>query len=328
MATVQAFTSPLAGAISLFIEHKRVLGRRYETEVYALRSLDRYLVERGICAVDAISPELIEEFLLSRPRHRPRSSNHLRGVIHRLFDWLVARGIVARSPVRSPTRHTWSPRIPFIFTPEQARQLLDAATCLPDVAGSGLRGPTFRAIFATLFGLGLRVGEVCRLNVDDIDRRRALLVIRDTKFGKDRFVPFGPHMGEMLKRYLAQRRARNPRLAHDAPLFAIRAATRLRRQHIGNVFRRLLPSLGLDVPPGASPPRVHDLRHSFAVRTLLRWYRTGVDPAQRLLQLSTFLGHVQPESTAVYLTITAELLAAASGRFEAFAVPLVTEACQ
>jgi hypothetical protein len=70
---------------------------------------------------------------------------------------------------------------------------------------------------------------------------------------------------------------------------------------------------------------VHDLRHSFAVGTLLRWYRTGIDPARRLLHLSTFLGHVQPESTAVYLTITADLLAAAGSRFEAFAHPLVTE---
>jgi integrase len=202
--------------------------------------------------------------------------------------------------------------------------LLDKAVRLPDAPGTELRGPTFHAIFATLYGLGLRVGEVCRLNVGDVDRRQALLVIRDTKFGKDRLVPFGPRMGKMLDHYLAQRRARN-RLMDDEPLFSIRAGGRLRRQRIGSVFRKLLPGLGLDLPPEASPPRVHDLRHSFAVRTLLRWYRTGGDPAQLLLHLSTFLGHVQPESTAVYLTITAELLAQAGGRFEAFAHPLVTE---
>jgi site-specific recombinase XerD len=109
-------------------------------------------------------------------------------------------------------------------------------------------------------------------------------------------------------------------------LFAVHAGGRLRRQQIGKVFRQLLPQLGLTVEAGAStPPRVHDLRHSFAVRTLLRWYRTGVDPGQRLLHLSTFLGHVQPESTAVYLTITGELLAEAGCRFEAFARPLVRE---
>ncbi len=325
MGAAQGFDSPLADGIAQFIEHKRVLGRRYETETFALRLFDRYLVEHQVGAICSITPELIEAFLTSRPRHRPRSFNHLLGVLHRFFDWLVAREIVPRSPVRTATRRAGAPRIPFIFAPEQVRQLLDLAARLPDAPGATLRGPTFHAILATLYGLGLRVGEACRLNIGDVDRPRHLLVIRDTKFAKDRLVPFGPRVGGMLDRYLALRRTRTPALADDEPLFSIRAGGRLRRQRVGRVFRRLLPDLGLNVPPGASPPRVHDMRHSFAVRTLLRWYRTGVDPAQRLLHLSTFLGHVQPESTAVYLTITAELLAEAGGRFEAFARPLVTE---
>ncbi len=91
------------------------------------------------------------------------------------------------------------------------------------------------------------------------------------------------------------------------------------------VFRRLRPDLGLSLPLGVSPPRIHDLRHSFAVGTLLRWYRSGIDPGQRLLQLSTFLGHVQPESTAVYLTITSELLRVAGDRFEKYASRLLKE---
>ena len=88
---------------------------------------------------------------------------------------------------------------------------------------------------------------------------------------------------------------------------------------IGTTLHHLFAELGLQIPPGASRPRVHDLRHSFAVGTLLRWYREGLDPATRLLHLSTFLGHADPASTAVYLTITPELLAQASRRFERFA---------
>ena len=324
MPATERFASPLADGIAQFIAHKRVLGRRYETEAYALRLFDRYLVERRVGTIGAITPELIAAFLTSRPRPRPRSFNHLLGVLHRLFDWLVAREIVARSPVRSPTRRAGSARIPFIFAPAQARRLLELAARLPDAPGVALRGPTFHAIFAVLYGLGLRVSEACQLRVGDVDPRR-LLVIRDTKFGKDRLVPFGPRMGAMLDRYLARRRRHDLALADDAPLFAIRAGSRLSRQRVGSVFRKLLPDLGLALPPEASRPRVHDLRRSFAVQTLLRWYRTGIDPAQRLLHLSTFLGQVQPESTAVYLTVTAELLAAAGGRFEAFAHPLVTE---
>lgn len=318
-------TSPLADGIAQFIAHKRVLGRRFDTEAYALRLFDRYLVEHGVGVIGAITPEVIDAFIASRPRHRPRSFNHLVGVLRRLFDWLAAREIVSRSPVRTATRRAGSARIPFIFAPEQARQLLDLASRLPDAPGVYLRGPTFRAVFATLYGLGLRVSEACHLNVSDVDRPRRLLVIRDTKFGKDRLVPFGPRMAEMLDGYAALRRTHYPGLADDEPLFSVRAGARMTRQGIGRVFRKLLPLLRLDVPLGASPPRVHDMRHSMAVGTLLRWYRAGVDPGQRLLHLSTFLGHVQPESTAVYLTITADLLAEAGNRFESFAHPLVKE---
>lgn len=88
---------------------------------------------------------------------------------------------------------------------------------------------------------------------------------------------------------------------------------------ISQTFHTLLPRLELTIPPGVSPPRLHDLRHSFAVATLLRWYRQGIDPNRRLMHLATFLGHVDPNSTAVYLTITEELLNQAARRFQALA---------
>jgi site-specific recombinase XerD len=317
------FASPLANGIAQFVAHKRVLGRRYETETDALRLFERHLLAQGITTLDAITPAVIEAFLAARPRSRPRSYNHLLGVLRRLFRWLVARGHVAHSPVLCPTRRTSSVRTPFIVAPESARRLLELAAGLSDAPGATFRGPTYHAIFAVLYSLGLRVGEVCRLEVADLDRPRQLLVIRDTKFGKHRLVPFGPRLGATLERYLAARQAHDRHLADHAPFFAGRAGGRLNRQQIGRVFRGLLPALGLTVPSGTAPPHLHDLRHTFAVRTLLRWYRAGIDPAQRLLHLSTFLGHVQPESTAVYLTITSDLLGEAGLRFEAFARPLV-----
>jgi site-specific recombinase XerD len=325
MTATDGFVSAIADRITQFLEHKRVLGRRYQTETDALRLFDRYLVEHSVSGFDSITPELIDAFVISRPRTRPRSFNHLVGVLRRLFDWLVSRDVIARSPVRTSARRGGSARIPFIFSPEQARRLLQLAASLPDVPGTELRGPTFHAVFGILYGLGLRVSEVCRLDVDDLDRRRRLLVIRDTKFDKDRLVPFGPRVGAMLDHYLVLRRARGHDLAADQPLLSAYAGRRMRRHRVGGVFRLLRPRLDLELPTGASPPRVHDLRHSFAVRTLLRWYRTGVNPTERLLHLSTFLGHVQPESTSVYLAITADLLSEAGGRFEAFARPLVIE---
>ena len=97
---------------------------------------------------------------------------------------------------------------------------------------------------------------------------------------------------------------------------------------VTQTFHALWPRLGLKVPAGAAPPRLHCLRHSFAVGTLLRWYRSGINPQQRLWDLSTFMGHVHPASTAVYLTITAELLDEANQRFHRFAAPLLKEVAQ
>jgi site-specific recombinase XerD len=180
-------------------------------------------------------------------------------------------------------------------------------------------------IFALLYGLGLRVGEVARLCCNDVDLQSNLLVIRHTKFSKSRLVPFGPRMAQSLRDYTHDREQLMGESSPDSPLFSFTKGQHMHPGTISQVFHALVPRLGLAIPTGVTPPRVHDLRHSFAVGTLRRWYRTGIDPAQRLHHLATFLGHVQPESTAVYLTITEDLLQEANNRFAAFSASLLAE---
>jgi hypothetical protein len=109
-------------------------------------------------------------------------------------------------------------------------------------------------------------------------------------------------------------------VASSAPFFSWNGRSAISTNSIRNTFRdHLVPRLALDVPAGSTAPRVHSLRHSFAVRTLLRWYREGQNPTTRLHHLSTFMGHVNPNTTAVYLTITSDLLQEANQRFESFA---------
>ena len=107
--------------------------------------------------------------------------------------------------------------------------------------------------------------------------------------------------------------------AAEAPVFSFTNRGEIHPGTVSQTFHHLLPQLGLQIPTGGSPPRLHDLRHSFAVGTLLRWYRDGVDPGAGLLRLATFLGHVDVTSTATYLTMTETLLREANRRFEAFA---------
>lgn len=319
------FQSPLAGSIKSFLAYKRALQRHYDNEEKALRMLDRYLVERQITLISDVTPELLESFLNSRPRTRPRSYNHLLGVVHRLFDWMVIHEIIVHSPLRTKPRRVTAHRIPYLFDASSARILLEVAERLPDNSRAPLRGASYRMIFALLFGLGLRVGEVSRLRLGDVDFDRNLLIILNTKFDKSRLVPFGPRMAKALGEYLLLREQRWGPGDPDTPVFSFTKGNPINPGTISQTFHHLLPHLHLNVSPGGALPCVHHLRHSFAVATLLRWYREGIQPADRLLHLSTFLGHADPASTAVYLTITGELLQEANRRFASYATPVFAE---
>jgi len=318
--------SPLAEPIRNFIAHKRALNRRFHCEEKALHLFDRYLAESGVDDVARVTPEVVEAFLASRPRQRPRSYNHLLGVVRRLFDWMVDQETIIASPLRLRPRRETARRIPYIFDLPQASRLLEIAASLPDNNRAPHRGITYATIFAVLYGLGLRVGKVARLTCSDVDLSRRLLVIRETKFGKSRLVPFGPRIAARLTTYINLKEREVGALSAEMPAFSFTAGQSIHPGTVSQTFHALVPQLGLTVAAGVAPPRVHDLRHSFAVGTLLRWYREGLDPASKLLHLSTFLGHVNPASTATYLTITADLLQTASERFGRFATPLSTGA--
>jgi integrase len=312
------FRSLLAETIRRFIAAKRAAGRRFVHEEKTLRMFDRFLALRRVRRLADIRPQLLEAFLASRPRPRPRSYNELLGHVRRLLDWMVLQGELQCSPLRASPRRRGADRAPFIFEPAEIQRLLRVARGLRDASGAPRRGETYYIIFAILFGLGLRVGEVARLDRGDVDLNRQLLVVRNTKFGKSRLVPFGPRIASLLVSYLE---ASPSAPATEAPLFSFRRGGHINPGTISQTFHSLLPRLKLRSRPGGSSPRVHDLRHAFAVRTLLRWYRSGIDPSARLLHLATFLGHVSISSTAVYLPITDELLNEAGGRFERFVHP-------
>lgn len=319
------FQSSVAGLLESFLRHHRALGKRFDTEERTLRLFDRYLLEQNVQQLTGISPALLQAFLNSRPRPRAKSYNHLLGVLRRWCDWLVRQQRLVESPLRVRPRRLTAPPTPFLFDPTQVRQLLALAEQLPDNNHGHQRGLIYSMVFALLYGLGLRVGEVARLRFQDVDWDRGILAIQNTKFAKSRLVPFGPRLGAKLRDYRQQRERWWGPLTGSDPLFSF-GPERSQTIHPGTIsqtFHQLWPRLQIILPEGVAPPRLHCLRHSFAVSTLLGWYRAGIDPNARLVQLSTFLGHAHASSTAVYLTITADLFEEASRRFERFACPLL-----
>ena len=310
----------IATAVADFLAHKRALGRKYQTEEATLRLLLAFAAQHGVDELRQLTPSLLDELVASRPRERARSFNHLVGVLGCFLDWAVTQQRLEASPLRRTRRRETARRLPFLFDAAQARQLVEAAAALPDNPRATGRGPTYHGIFVLCYGLGLRAGEACGLRLGDVDADRQLLVVRGGKFGKSRLVPHGSRIGELVARQLERRRvdgASEP----GAPLFSFDARHSVHPSSASQTFHRLVVELTFPVPDGVAPPHLHCLRHSFAVGCLLRWYREGLDPSTRLYQLSTFMGHVDPASTAIYLTITPQLLAEANRRFEAFAEP-------
>jgi integrase len=306
----------LATAVAEFLAHKRALGRKYLTEEATLRLLLAFAERHGVADLRQLTPALLDEFVSSRPRTRARSFNHLVGILGCFLDWAVTQQRLQVSPLHRTRRRQTDRRLPFLFDLAHARRLLAAATALPDNPKAVGRGPTYHAIFALCYGLGLRAGEACGLRLDDVDAQRQLLVVRGGKFGKSRLVPHGPRIGDLLAHQVERRGGLG-----DGPLFSFDGRRRVHPGSASQAFHHLVTELAWPVPDGVTPPRLHCLRHSFAVGCLLRWYRDGVDPQARLYRLSTFMGHVDPASTAIYLTITPQLLAEANQRFEAFAQP-------
>jgi len=162
---------------------------------------------------------------------------------------------------------------------------------------------------------GLRISEALNLLSTDVDWSEGILTIRASKFGKSRLVPLHDDTADMLRRYAARRDELRP--APAAGSFFISTAGRpLLHCSVDRIFVQLLGLAGIRTPPGRARPRVHDLRHSMAVTTLLEWYRSGADVPARLPLLSTWLGHVDPASTFWYLHASPELLTLAAGLLE------------
>lgn len=213
--------------------------------------------------------------------------------------------------------------VPYIYGEDDVANLLAAAGRLP----TAHRADTFQTLIGLVAATGMREGEAVRLDRDDVDLEQGLLTIRNSKFGKSRQIPVHPSTAQALAGYAERRDARRPRpdgrRTRHAPsatsFFTSTTGTRLLRDNVSTVFPRLVRDAGLDWSGHGRSPRLHDLRHSFAVNTLIGWYRQGVDVEQRLPLLSTYLGHIAPKSTYWYLSAVPELLELIADRLDTMA---------
>ena len=195
---------------------------------------------------------------------------------------------------------------PYIYSPGEIGRLVQAARQLHPP----LRAATYEALFGLLGASGMRVGEALRLSRQDVDLAAGVIRLRHTKFDRERLVPLHPSTTEALRAYAAQRDRLCPQPGTDT-FFISHVGTALRHSPVHATFRTMLASAGITTATG-SQPRIHDLRHSMVVNSLIDWQRDGVDVASQLPVLSAYLGHVSPASTYWYLSAVPELMQSAA----------------
>jgi len=304
--------------IEKYILMKQSMGMRFCTEASILRGFSRTMGSRDMADID---PDAVSICLRSRRHPRVICYRKAR-VLVRFYRFAIARGYADCSPLPPTIPKPRNNFVPYIYTVEELRRLLAASEILDRQRGR-METITFRTLLTTLYGTGLRISEALSLTFADVNLQEALLIIRESKFFKTRWVPVGPRLRELLTTYAEKRRRWPcPLGKEDSAFFAARDGTFIGRRSCAEyVFRQICNRAGVRRSDGAAfQPRLHDIRHTTAVHRLVDWYRQGGDVQRLLPSLATYLGHRGIDSLQWYLTMTPELLNEANTRFERYAL--------
>lgn len=307
--------SPLHHALAEYLSTRRALGAQLRWPASSLRDFIDFVEAEG---AQFLTTDLAMRWAL-KPTGVQRATHAGRLVIVRAFA-VYLQAIDPRTQVPPqgllPAGHRRP--APHIYSDGQIADLMSAAGQLR--SASGLRGATFKTLIGLLVSTGLRPGEGFKLDVDDVDLVDGLLTVRESKLGKSRFVPVEESVRVALTDYSTFRDT--VRSHRDSPAFFIsERGSRLGASAVRRTFATLCRTTGLR--PSGSPrrvgrgPRLQDLRHSFATRRLVAWYRAGLDVDRLMPRLATYLGHVRPAETYWYIQAVPELLQLATERLEA-----------
>ena len=299
----------LRSALEDYLRLRRALGFKLKSAGRLLGQFVDYLEARGIETIttdDALSwASLPEE---GSAHWRAIRLSVVRGFAAYLHGIDATVEVPPAGLIRSgPCRAT-----PYLYSAAEVTSLLEAAADLHPP----LRAATYYSLIGLLAVSGMRIGEAIALDSKDLDLERAVLVVRDSKFDRSRLVPLHASTTAALLRYLELRDELCPRRSSPA-LFVSSVGTRLWHSNVELTFTGLTQRSGIVRRSASCRPRVHDLRHAFAVNSLLDWYVCGDDVAVMLPRLATYLGHTDPKHTFWYLSAAPELMALAGQRLEA-----------
>ena len=306
----------LQDAIDHYVAWRRAHGAKFDGGAHTLYHFTKRV--GGDIDCGSVADADVLSFLAANgrlTRHRANKYSALTG----FYRYAISRGYAARSPLPAPESEPRQPRSarPYVYTHDELRRLFGAI----DISRQRpvqLDADTLRVLLLMLYGAGLRFGEAQRLTLDDVDLGDAVLTIRNTKFYKTRLVPVGLQLVDALRTYVTKRIERPLPEAGASTFLANLDGTPLVKCTADYAFARLLKAAGIhhERKDGLQSPCLHSFRHTAAVHRLESWYRQGADVQRLLPVLSTWLGHAHLDGTQVYLSMTPELLHAASVRFD------------
>lgn len=290
---------PLWSEMERFVAAKRALGYKFQVEALALKALDRFLANRGLNQKE-LPQHLIEEWTALLPHWRPKTHYNKAAIASQFARHLIQNGIPAYLPAHKIRLKVRGDYVPYIFTKQEIGSLLCAVDQIPGHALSPRRHILAPLIFRLLVCTGMRIREVISLWRNDVDLDCGVITVRDTKFGKDRLVPLSADVTELLRGYVCT----VPNGGPEEHFFSTGHGRPLTSAAVYIWFRRALRKAGIAHFGRGRGPRVHDLRHTFAVRRMEEWRRQGENLDVKLPLLSVYLGHLNLFSTQNYLRLT------------------------
>jgi integrase len=312
--TTMPFGSRLASHLAAFVAEKRLTGYRYRTGAVYLRDLDRFLAaSRPEAETEGLGRELVELWTAKRPNESDNTHFNRVCIIRQVAVYLNRVGIAAYILPRNTGKPSRFGFIPRIFTHAEVERLFDLLDRLPRDSNTPLRHVVLPELFRTLYGCGLRVGEALGLTVGTVDLNQGVILVRHAKGDIERLVPVSPSLLQRLRIY-GQRLGQRPL---DAQFFPGGRGKRLTHAVVYKTFRTVLWQMRIPHVGRGHGPRIHDLRHTFAVHRLLQWYQEGADLAAMLPLLSAYLGHQGMGGTQRYLHLVPDLFPEVVRRLEA-----------
>lgn len=301
------FKSLLAPIIYQFIRGKRACGYKYNEAPRILKCFDRFLCGTDI-KQNELPREIVLQWLTKQPHEQPSTHQHRVVLVRQLAAMMVRLGYQAYVvPGRFGPRRSLV-FAPYIFTHGEIKNIMHAVDQIKPSAVSPIRHIVLPEIFRLLYGCGFRLNEVLNLRVRDVDLKQGVIIVREAKFGKDRLVPPSVDLIERLQIYTEQLEKNTiEKRTDDSFFFPSPTQTAWGHTTIYALFRKLLYQCDIPHAGRGKGPRVHDLRHTFAVHRLIKWYEEGCDLNAKLPFLVAYLGHKDFTGTQKYLHLTAEL---------------------